>query len=58
MYSETLGESGGLYLTESEIAQLQPPDTADPDSDAAYTVVLRDEGLPGWTPDHGPWGRW
>lgn len=50
-YSETLGEDGGLYLTDDEIAQLQPEDQTDPDADAAYTVGLRDDGLPGWSPD-------
>lgn len=49
-YSETLGEAGGLYLTEAELAAL----SANPNGssgDAAYTVGLRDEGLPGWIPD-------
>jgi hypothetical protein len=52
-YAETLGENGGLYLTEDEIALLQPETLDDPDADAAYSVGLRDEGLPGWRPD--PW---
>ncbi|GAA3527825.1 hypothetical protein [Streptomyces osmaniensis] len=50
-YSESLGEDGGLYLTEDEIAQLQPEDETDPDADAAYSVELADHGLPGWRPD-------
>ncbi|MFI7009973.1 hypothetical protein [Streptomyces sp. NPDC050145] len=54
-YSETLGEAGGLYLTEDEIAALQPDDSTDPDSDAAYTLGMRDEGLPGWQPDPCDW---
>ncbi|MFF2189243.1 hypothetical protein [Streptomyces sp. NPDC058155] len=49
-YSETLGEAGGLYLTEDEVDQLQPTDE-DPDADAAYTVGLVDQGLPGWRDD-------
>ncbi|GGX01934.1 hypothetical protein [Streptomyces chryseus] len=58
-YSETLGEDGGLYLTADEIDQLQPDDATDPDADAAYSVVLRDEGLPGWRDDPADsWGRW
>ncbi|MFF1756132.1 hypothetical protein [Streptomyces sp. NPDC058266] len=54
-YSETLGENGGLYLTEDEIDMLQPEDNADPDADAAYTLGMRDEGLPGWRADPGDW---
>lgn len=50
-YSETLGEDGGLYLTEAEIGMLQPEDADDPDADAAYSVPLLDQGLPGWCPD-------
>lgn len=58
-YSETLGEDGGLYLTEDEIAQLQPEDSTDPNADAAYTIGLADHGLPGWTPDPADVGwRW
>lgn len=49
-YSETLGEDGGLYLTEDEKALLQPAPVDDPGADAAYTLGLRDEGLPGWAP--------
>ncbi|MGW4028249.1 hypothetical protein ACWEFL_02835 [Streptomyces sp. NPDC004838] len=56
-YSETLGEDGGLYLTEAEVDQLQPPE-ADPDADAAYTLSLVDQGLPGWRNDPADWGRW
>lgn len=48
-YSETLGENGGLYLTEDEIDQLQPEDDTDPDADAAYTVRLVDSV--GWRDD-------
>jgi hypothetical protein len=54
-YSESLGEDGGLYLTEDEIAQLQPEDETDPDADAAYSVGLADQGLPGWRPDPCDW---
>ncbi|MFJ9979697.1 hypothetical protein [Streptomyces cyaneofuscatus] len=50
-YSETLGEHGGLYLTEDEIAQLQPADHTDPDADAAYTVELLDRSPHGWRED-------
>ncbi|WP_329151222.1 hypothetical protein OIU91_28380 [Streptomyces sp. NBC_01456] len=50
-YAETLGEAGGLYLTEDEIALLQPETLDDPDADAAYSVGLRDDGLPGWQYD-------
>ncbi|MEV3855055.1 hypothetical protein AB0J38_12100 [Streptomyces sp. NPDC050095] len=53
-YAETLGENGGLYLTEDEIALLQPETLDDPDADVAYSVALRDEGLPGWRRDPGP----
>lgn len=56
-YSETLGEAGGLYLTADEIAMLQPEDVTDPGADAAYTLGLVDEGLPGWRPDVTCWGR-
>lgn len=56
-YSESLGEDGGLYLTPDEIAQLQPEDTTDPDADAAYSIGLADEGLPGWRPDPACFGR-
>lgn len=54
-YSESLGEDGGLYLTDDEKAQLQPEDATDPDSDAAYSVDLVDGGLPGWRPDPCEW---
>ncbi|AQW55292.1 hypothetical protein ACIQPP_05585 [Streptomyces violaceusniger] len=50
-YSESLGEDGGLYLTDDEKAQLAPEDVTDPDADAAYSLGLVDEGLPGWRPD-------
>jgi hypothetical protein len=49
-YAETLGENGGLYLTSDEIAALQPETLEDPDADAAYSLELRDDGLPGWSP--------
>lgn len=49
-YAETLGEDGGLYLTEDEIAQLQPDDVADPNADAAYSLDL-DPGTRGWVDD-------
>ncbi|MFI8853681.1 hypothetical protein ACIGW3_26295 [Streptomyces sp. NPDC053499] len=55
IYSETLGENGGLYLTEEEIEQLQPETVTDPDADAAYSVSL-DLGAAGWVPDPG--GGW
>ncbi|CAL9592425.1 hypothetical protein SUDANB1_05252 [Streptomyces sp. enrichment culture] len=58
-YSESLGEDGGLYLTADEIAQLQPEDVIDPGADAAYSVGLADQGLPGWAPDPADYGgRW
>ncbi|MCZ1009908.1 hypothetical protein [Streptomyces lydicus] len=50
-YAETLGEAGGLYLTEGEIALLQPETLDDPNADAAYSLGLRDDGLPGWQYD-------
>ncbi|MFI5808980.1 hypothetical protein [Streptomyces sp. NPDC051561] len=50
-YSETLGENGGLYLTEDEIGQLQPEVVTDPDADAAYTVGLLDQAPHGWRDD-------
>ncbi|GGQ81276.1 hypothetical protein [Streptomyces flaveolus] len=53
-YSESLGEDGGLYLTDDEKAQLQPEDTTDPGADAAYSIGLRDDGLPGWRDDPFP----
>ncbi|MFF5285190.1 hypothetical protein [Streptomyces sp. NPDC013171] len=49
-YAETLGEDGGLYLTEDEKAQLQPPDQTDPDADAAYSLDL-DPGTRAWVDD-------
>lgn len=58
-YSESLGEDGGLYLTDDEKAQLQPEDVTDPGADAAFTLGLRDDGLPGWSPDPADVGwRW
>jgi hypothetical protein len=47
-YSETLGETGGMYLTDAELEAL----TANGDGssgDAAYSVGLRDPG-PAWIP--------
>jgi hypothetical protein len=54
-YSESLGEDGGLYLTDDEKAQLAPADVVDPDADAAYTLGVADEGLPGWRTDLCEW---
>ncbi|MEU3289898.1 hypothetical protein [Streptomyces longwoodensis] len=54
-YSESLGEDGGLYLTDDEKAQLAPEDVVDPDADAAYTFGVADEGLPGWRADPCEW---
>ncbi|MFF3190554.1 hypothetical protein [Streptomyces misionensis] len=54
-YSESLGEDGGLYLTDDEKAQLAPEDVTDPDADAAYSLGVVDEGLPGWRPDPYEW---
>ncbi|MEW2578347.1 hypothetical protein [Streptomyces syringium] len=51
-YSETLGESGGMYLTEAELDALTA-NCGGGGGDAAYSVGLRDEGLPGWAPDPG-----
>lgn len=47
-YSETLGETGGMYLTDAELEALTANDQGS-SGDAAYTVHLRDEGMPGWT---------
>ncbi|MCT9142942.1 hypothetical protein [Streptomyces violarus] len=55
-YSESLGEDGGLYLTSDEKAQLVPEDVVDPGADAAYSIGVRDEGLPGWRNDPYPAG--
>lgn len=55
-YSESLGEDGGLYLTDDEKAQLVPEDVVDPGADAAYSIGVRDEGLPGWRNDPYPAG--
>ena len=57
-YSESLGEDGGLYLTADEIAQLQPEDAIDPGADAAYSVGLADQGLPGWSSGAADGWRW
>lgn len=48
-FSETLGEDGGLYLTEREIDSLQPEDVTDPDADAAYSLNMTSG--PAWIPD-------
>lgn len=56
-YSETLGEAGGMYLTESELDALTAG-CGGGGGDAAYSVGLRDEGLPGWVPDPHPGGYW
>lgn len=58
-YAETLGEDGGLYLTDDEKEQLGGDAEVDPDADAAYTVALIDG--PGWIPDPDPFrpgGAW
>lgn len=58
-YAETLGEDGGLYLTDDEKEQLGDDSDVDPDADAAYTVGLVDG--PGWVPDPDvcrPGGVW
>ena len=49
-YAETLGEDGGLYLTEDEKGQLQPEDVTDPGADAAYSLDL-DPGTRAWVSD-------
>ena len=54
-YSESLGEDGGLYLTDDEKAQLAPEDVTDPDADAAYTVRLVDSV--GWRDDPADYCR-
>jgi hypothetical protein len=55
-YAETLGEAGGLYLTDAEIEQLSPPEVLDPDADAAYSLDLN-PGTRGWVEDPaGSWG--
>lgn len=42
--AETYGEDGGLYITEAEATDLQPP--ADDEGGGVYTVTLRDEAFP------------
>lgn len=49
-YSETLGEDGGLYLTDAEL-DLLLGDQEDPDADAAYSVTLAEQSTRGWRPD-------
>ncbi|MGW1998148.1 hypothetical protein [Embleya sp. NPDC001921] len=51
-YSETLGEAGGLYLTDGELASLLGDSMGD--GDAAYSVICADEG-PIWSPPRGCW---
>lgn len=53
-YSETLGETGGMYLTDAELEALTANDSGS-SGDAAYSVGLRDPG-PAWVPDCG--SRW
>ncbi len=55
-YSETLGEDGGLYLTDDELAALLPAEQ-DPGTHAAYSVPLADQAPWGWSdPErHGCW---
>lgn len=47
-YSETLGETGGMYLTDAELEALTANDSGS-GGDAAYSVGLRDPG-PAWIP--------
>jgi hypothetical protein len=54
-YSESLGEDGGLYLTDDEKAQLAPAEVLDPGADAAYSLDLG-TGTPGWVRDPYPDG--
>lgn len=51
-YSETMGEAGGLYVTDGEIESLLGD--AMGDGDAAYSVICADEG-PIWSPPRGCW---
>jgi len=51
-YSETMGEAGGLYVTEGELEGLLG-EAASTD-DAAYSVICADEG-PIWSPPRGCW---
>ncbi|MEU9470424.1 hypothetical protein AB0D78_28170 [Streptomyces avermitilis] len=50
-YSETLGETGGMYLTDAELEMLTANDSGS-SGDAAYSVGLRDNH-PAWIPDSG-----
>ena len=50
-YSETLGEAGGMYLTDAELEALTANDSGS-SGDAAYSVGLRDN-CPAWMPDPG-----
>jgi hypothetical protein len=52
-YSETLGETGGMYLTDAELEALTANDSAS-GGDAAYSVGLRDDG-PVWVTDCPRW---
>ncbi|MFJ9740818.1 hypothetical protein [Streptomyces sp. NPDC101166] len=50
-YSETLGETGGMYLTDAELEMLTASDDGG-SGDAAYSVGLSDH-FPPWYPDPG-----
>lgn len=50
-YSETLGETGGMYLTDAELEALTANNSGS-SGDAAYSVGLRDT-CPPWYPDPG-----
>lgn len=56
-YSETLGETGGMYLTDAELEALTA-NTEESGGDSAYSVHLRDDGLPGWMTDPPRWAPW
>lgn len=43
-YSETLGEDGGMALTDAEIAMLLGPDQTS-GADRAFTLLPRDDGM-------------
>lgn len=50
-YSETLGETGGMFLTDAELEALTANGSGS-SGDAAYSVGLRDN-FPAWLPDPG-----
>ena len=50
-YSETLGETGGMYLTDAELEALTANNSGS-SGDAAYSVGLRDT-YPPWFSDPG-----